>query len=168
MSPEFLRFSKNVRLRNHLLKFTAVGWRLPENPFYLLGRSDIVQVDRMPRQGECCLLTLNYFLRLSKVTWESYSVNFFPIKQCLFINIYFNPQLQINLYVYRRQHNSDLHPVFQIPAIPLYLGADLFSNTSVRTENHPRYHAKFAKKGLATKINFSSGNALNTKIFYFH
>ncbi|KAM3610935.1 uncharacterized protein V6R79_010864 [Siganus canaliculatus] len=42
------------------------------------------------------------------------------------------------------------------PAIPLYLGADLFSNTDIRTENHPRHHAKFAKKGLATKINFSS------------
>ncbi|XP_071386666.1 uncharacterized protein [Centroberyx affinis] len=42
------------------------------------------------------------------------------------------------------------------PVVPLYLGADLFSNTDIRTENHPRYHAKFAKKGLATKIQFSS------------
>uniref|UniRef100_A0A3P8UBJ5 Si:ch211-110p13.9 n=1 Tax=Amphiprion percula TaxID=161767 RepID=A0A3P8UBJ5_AMPPE len=42
------------------------------------------------------------------------------------------------------------------PVIPLYLGADLLSNTDIRTENHPRYHARFAKKGLATKINFSS------------
>ncbi|XP_034451080.1 uncharacterized protein si:ch211-110p13.9 [Hippoglossus hippoglossus] len=42
------------------------------------------------------------------------------------------------------------------PVIPLYLGADVFSSTDVRTENHPRYHAKFAKKGLATKIHFSS------------
>ncbi|TMS03229.1 hypothetical protein E3U43_000118 [Larimichthys crocea] len=42
------------------------------------------------------------------------------------------------------------------PMVPLYLGADLFSNTDIRTENHPRHHAKFAKKGLATKINFSS------------
>lgn len=41
------------------------------------------------------------------------------------------------------------------PVIPLYLGADLFSNTDICTENHPRHHAKFAKKGLATKINFS-------------
>ncbi|XP_023266448.1 uncharacterized protein LOC111658235 [Seriola lalandi dorsalis] len=40
--------------------------------------------------------------------------------------------------------------------IPLYLGADVFSSTDIRTENHPRYHAKFAKKGLATKIKFSS------------
>lgn len=39
--------------------------------------------------------------------------------------------------------------------IPLYLGADLFSNTDIRTENHPRYHAKFGRKGLATKIKFS-------------
>ncbi|KAM4745227.1 uncharacterized protein FYW61_011399 [Anableps anableps] len=39
---------------------------------------------------------------------------------------------------------------------PLYLGADLLSNTDIRVENHPRYHAKFAKKGLATKIHFSS------------
>uniref|UniRef100_A0A3B5PRT7 Si:ch211-110p13.9 n=1 Tax=Xiphophorus maculatus TaxID=8083 RepID=A0A3B5PRT7_XIPMA len=40
--------------------------------------------------------------------------------------------------------------------IPLYLGADLLSNTDIRVENHPRYHAKFAKKGLATKVHFSS------------
>ncbi|XP_044052282.1 uncharacterized protein si:ch211-110p13.9 [Siniperca chuatsi] len=42
------------------------------------------------------------------------------------------------------------------PVVPLYLGADVFSNTDIRTENHPRHHAKFAKKGLATKIHFSS------------
>uniref|UniRef100_A0A3P9QAE7 Si:ch211-110p13.9 n=1 Tax=Poecilia reticulata TaxID=8081 RepID=A0A3P9QAE7_POERE len=42
------------------------------------------------------------------------------------------------------------------PVIPLYLGADLLSNTDIRVENHPRYHAKFAKKGLATKVHFSS------------
>ncbi|KAK1806816.1 hypothetical protein P4O66_005299 [Electrophorus voltai] len=40
--------------------------------------------------------------------------------------------------------------------IPLFLGADLFTDTDVRTENHPRYHAKFAKRGLATKLIFSS------------
>uniref|UniRef100_A0A3B3RCT1 Uncharacterized protein n=1 Tax=Paramormyrops kingsleyae TaxID=1676925 RepID=A0A3B3RCT1_9TELE len=40
--------------------------------------------------------------------------------------------------------------------LPLFLGADLFAKTSIRTENHPRYHAKFAKKGLATKLVFSS------------
>nr|XP_033476287.1 uncharacterized protein si:ch211-110p13.9 [Epinephelus lanceolatus] len=42
------------------------------------------------------------------------------------------------------------------PGTPLFLGADLFSNTDIRTENHPRHHAKFAKKGFATKIHFSS------------
>ncbi|XP_070712156.1 uncharacterized protein [Pempheris klunzingeri] len=47
------------------------------------------------------------------------------------------------------------------PVVPLYLGADLFSNTDIRTENHPRHHAKFAKKGLATKINFSSAFRLH-------
>ncbi len=41
--------------------------------------------------------------------------------------------------------------------IPLFLGADLFSNTAVRSENQPRYHAKFAKRGLATKLVFPSG-----------
>ncbi|CAJ1068190.1 uncharacterized protein si:ch211-110p13.9 isoform X1 [Xyrichtys novacula] len=46
--------------------------------------------------------------------------------------------------------------LFQSPAVPLYLGADLFCNTDIRTENHPKHHAKFAKKGLATKIHFSS------------
>ncbi|XP_022052089.2 uncharacterized protein si:ch211-110p13.9 isoform X2 [Acanthochromis polyacanthus] len=47
------------------------------------------------------------------------------------------------------------------PVIPLYLGADLLSNTDIRTENHPRYHARFAKKGLATKIHFSSAFRFN-------
>lgn len=47
--------------------------------------------------------------------------------------------------------------LFQGPVIPLYLGADVFSSTDIRTENHPRYHARFAKRGLATKIHFSSG-----------
>ncbi|KAJ3604211.1 hypothetical protein NHX12_028952 [Muraenolepis orangiensis] len=42
------------------------------------------------------------------------------------------------------------------PLIPLYLGADIFSNTDIRVENHPRYHAKFAKKGYATKLTFST------------
>ncbi|KAG1957559.1 uncharacterized protein si:ch211-110p13.9 [Pimephales promelas] len=40
--------------------------------------------------------------------------------------------------------------------IPLFLGADLFSDTDVRSENQPRYHAKYAKRGLATKLVFSS------------
>nr|XP_033810133.1 uncharacterized protein LOC117364716 [Geotrypetes seraphini]XP_033810134.1 uncharacterized protein LOC117364716 [Geotrypetes seraphini]XP_033810136.1 uncharacterized protein LOC117364716 [Geotrypetes seraphini]XP_033810137.1 uncharacterized protein LOC117364716 [Geotrypetes seraphini] len=38
--------------------------------------------------------------------------------------------------------------------IPLFLGADVVTQTGVRTENHPKVHAKFAKKGLATKLNF--------------
>lgn len=54
--------------------------------------------------------------------------------------------------------------LFQSPVVPLYLGADLFSNTDIRTENHPRHHAKFAKKGLATKIHFSSGEIAPEKI----
>lgn len=45
----------------------------------------------------------------------------------------------------------------KVPAIPLYLGADLVSNTNIRSENHPRLHAKFARKGLATKLKFPSG-----------
>uniref|UniRef100_A0A3B5BNX8 Uncharacterized LOC103363202 n=1 Tax=Stegastes partitus TaxID=144197 RepID=A0A3B5BNX8_9TELE len=56
------------------------------------------------------------------------------------------------------------------PVIPLYLGADLLSNTNIRTENHPRYHAKFAKKGLATKIHFSSGlkvPAANNSLWFY-
>ncbi|XP_059405743.1 uncharacterized protein si:ch211-110p13.9 [Carassius carassius] len=40
--------------------------------------------------------------------------------------------------------------------IPLFLGADLFSDTNVRSENQSRYHAKFAKRGLATKLVFPS------------
>ncbi|XP_073670872.1 uncharacterized protein [Paramisgurnus dabryanus] len=42
------------------------------------------------------------------------------------------------------------------PMVPLFLGADLFSDTDIRSENQPRYHAKFAKRGLATKLVFSS------------
>ncbi|XP_037113911.1 uncharacterized protein si:ch211-110p13.9 isoform X2 [Syngnathus acus] len=41
-------------------------------------------------------------------------------------------------------------------SVPLFLGADLLAKTDVRSENHPRHHAKFARKGLATKIHFSS------------
>lgn len=55
--------------------------------------------------------------------------------------------------------------MFQSPVVPLYLGADLFSNTGIRTENHPRCHAKFAKKGLATKIKFSSGKIQDKNTF---
>ncbi|KAK2911319.1 hypothetical protein Q8A67_003452 [Cirrhinus molitorella] len=40
--------------------------------------------------------------------------------------------------------------------MPLFLGADLFSDTDVRSENQPRYHAKFAKRGLSTKLVFPS------------
>lgn len=40
--------------------------------------------------------------------------------------------------------------------VPLFLGADLFSDTNVRSENQSRYHAKFAKRGLATKLVFPS------------
>ncbi|XP_057687437.1 uncharacterized protein si:ch211-110p13.9 isoform X2 [Corythoichthys intestinalis] len=43
-----------------------------------------------------------------------------------------------------------------LASVPLFLGADLLANTNVRSENHPRHHAKFARKGLATKIHFSS------------
>ncbi|XP_053182182.1 uncharacterized protein si:ch211-110p13.9 [Scomber japonicus] len=57
----------------------------------------------------------------------------------------------VNVTSFRLTECPDMGPV-----APLYLGADLFSNTDIRTENHPRYHAKFAKKGLATKIHFSS------------
>ncbi|KAM9821759.1 uncharacterized protein si:ch211-110p13.9 [Syngnathus typhle] len=41
-------------------------------------------------------------------------------------------------------------------SVPLFLGADLLAKTDVRSENHPRHHAKFARKGLATKLHFSS------------
>ncbi|GLD54022.1 uncharacterized protein AKAME5_000669300 [Lates japonicus] len=57
----------------------------------------------------------------------------------------------VNLTSFRLTESPHMGPV-----IPLYLGADVFSSTDIRTENHPRYHAKFAKRGLATKIHFSS------------
>ncbi|XP_071999965.1 uncharacterized protein [Engystomops pustulosus] len=40
--------------------------------------------------------------------------------------------------------------------IPVFLGSDVVSQTGVRTENHPKIHAKFAKKGLAARLNFST------------
>ncbi|CAH2295819.1 Hypothetical predicted protein [Pelobates cultripes] len=40
--------------------------------------------------------------------------------------------------------------------IPVFLGADVVAQTGIRTENHPKLHAKFAKKGLAAKLNFSA------------
>ncbi|KAM6954422.1 uncharacterized protein FYW47_013382 [Aplochiton taeniatus] len=39
--------------------------------------------------------------------------------------------------------------------VPLFLGADIFSITDIRSENHTRHHGKFAKKGLSTKVTFS-------------
>ncbi|XP_077377392.1 uncharacterized protein LOC144018744 isoform X2 [Festucalex cinctus] len=41
-------------------------------------------------------------------------------------------------------------------SVALFLGADLLANTDIRAENHPRHHAKFSRKGLATKIHFPS------------
>ena len=38
--------------------------------------------------------------------------------------------------------------------IPLFLGADVLSGCSIAVSNLPRMHAKFAKEGLAVKVNF--------------
>ncbi|XP_024130780.1 uncharacterized protein si:ch211-110p13.9 [Oryzias melastigma] len=43
----------------------------------------------------------------------------------------------------------------QSRVVPLFLGADVLSNTGTRTENQPRNHARFSKKELATKLRFS-------------
>ncbi|XP_069789339.1 uncharacterized protein [Narcine bancroftii] len=60
-------------------------------------------------------------------------------------------------FVFLSSSNSlTLGQDFQENLIPLFLGADVIAKTSIRTENHPRIHAKFAKRGLATKLNFSS------------
>ncbi|XP_075118567.1 uncharacterized protein LOC142193229 [Leptodactylus fuscus] len=40
--------------------------------------------------------------------------------------------------------------------IPVFLGSDVVSHTGIRTENHSKTHAKFAKKGLAARLNFST------------
>ncbi|XP_053557732.1 uncharacterized protein LOC128648863 [Bombina bombina] len=59
--------------------------------------------------------------------------------------------------------------------IPLFLGADVVAQTRIRTENHPKLHAKFAKRGLATKLTFSPDfkferlrlpNSVNSLWFY--
>lgn len=67
--------------------------------------------------------------------------------------------IMYELHAFDEKHQLTANHLFQTPVIPLYLGADIFSNTDIRTENHPRHHARFAKKGLATKVNFSSGQA---------
>ena len=38
--------------------------------------------------------------------------------------------------------------------IPLFLGADVLSGCSIAVSNLPRMHAKFARQGLAVKVNF--------------
>jgi hypothetical protein len=45
--------------------------------------------------------------------------------------------------------------------LPLFLGADVLSKCSISVPNLPRTHAKFAKKGLATKVNFPSFVRIN-------
>ncbi|XP_077417448.1 uncharacterized protein LOC144048880 [Vanacampus margaritifer] len=60
-------------------------------------------------------------------------------------------------YIYLvNQSSFTLTDCHQKGSVPLFLGADLLANTDVRAENHPRHHAKFSRKGLATKIYFPS------------
>ncbi|XP_051924061.1 uncharacterized protein si:ch211-110p13.9 [Hippocampus zosterae] len=60
-------------------------------------------------------------------------------------------------YIYLVNESSfTLTDCQQKGSVPLFLGADLLATTDVRAENHPRHHAKFARKGLATKVHFSS------------
>ncbi|XP_040203129.1 uncharacterized protein LOC120933796 [Rana temporaria] len=69
-------------------------------------------------------------------------------------------------------HKGQTH---QKTMIPVFLGADVVSQTGVRTENHPKIHAKFSKKGLAARLTFSPDfrferlrlpSGLNTLWFY--
>lgn len=78
-------------------------------------------------------------------------------KFSLYTNLAVIVYIMYELHAFDEKRQLTANNLFQTPVIPLYLGADLFSNTDIRTENHPRHHAKFAKKGLATKVNFSSG-----------
>ena len=41
--------------------------------------------------------------------------------------------------------------------MPLFLGCDVLDECSISTGNLPRFHAKHARRGLATKVNFQSG-----------
>lgn len=45
--------------------------------------------------------------------------------------------------------------------MPLFLGADVLANCSISVSNLPRTHAKFFKKGLATRVNFPSHVRIN-------
>ena len=50
------------------------------------------------------------------------------------------------------QANSDAKMIQD--NIPLFLGADVLSGCCIAVSNLPRMHAKFAKQGLAVKVNF--------------
>ncbi|CAB4019370.1 Hypothetical predicted protein [Paramuricea clavata] len=41
--------------------------------------------------------------------------------------------------------------------MPLFLGCDVLDECSISSGNLPRFHAKHARRGLATKLNFQSG-----------
>ena len=49
---------------------------------------------------------------------------------------------------------TNVNPQLSYDIIPLFLGADVLSGCSKAVSNLPRMHAKFAKEGLAVKVNF--------------
>jgi hypothetical protein len=61
-------------------------------------------------------------------------------------------------YMYHYEPNIvSTNPDKNNKCIPLFLGCDVVDECSHSSANLPRFHAKHARRGLATKVNFQSG-----------
>ncbi|XP_078671758.1 uncharacterized protein LOC144911564 isoform X2 [Branchiostoma floridae x Branchiostoma belcheri] len=62
------------------------------------------------------------------------------------------------LHFHRAQRTFSTEPkVSDQQAVPLFLGADVLAGSGIACDNQPRIHARYAKKGLATKLHFEDG-----------
>ncbi|XP_072034259.1 uncharacterized protein [Amphiura filiformis] len=51
-------------------------------------------------------------------------------------------------------NKADVQVSPDVPSTHLFLAADVLADSNIVKENQPRVHARFAKKGLATKVHF--------------
>ncbi|XP_078591155.1 uncharacterized protein LOC144870621 [Branchiostoma floridae x Branchiostoma japonicum] len=61
------------------------------------------------------------------------------------------------LHFHRAQQTFSTDPEASDQAVPLFLGADVLAGSGIACDNQPRIHARYAKKGLATKLHFEAG-----------
>ncbi|XP_066281953.1 uncharacterized protein [Branchiostoma lanceolatum] len=61
------------------------------------------------------------------------------------------------LHFHRVQQTFSTDPKASDQAVPLFLGADVLAGSGIACDNQPRIHARYAKKGLATKLHFNDG-----------